>query len=268
MGGNTPIADVPDGAVVGSVTDAFDGTATVAATAAATGGTPTTFTITPTPTTSPATFTGTSPVAVSGLSDGTSYTFTAAGVNSTATGPAGSSSSSFTPFVSGSFFSIATTTVGAGGASSVTFSSIPQTYTHLQIRGISNSADASYVAAQFNGDTGTSYSNHAIFGDGSAVVGQANVTTSNVQIARSNYFAASNSMFGVGICDILDYTNTNKFTTTRALAGNDTNGTAGGAVLFSSGNWRNTAAVTSISIFPTSGNFRQYSSFALYGVIA
>lgn len=163
------------------------------------------------------------------------------------------------------FDSIATVTVGSGGAASITFSSIPQTYTHLQIRGISNSGDASYIAAQFNGDTGTNYSNHAIYGDnGGTLVAQANTTTSNVQIARSNYVAGS--MFGAGICDILDYTNTNKYKTTRALAGNDSNGTAGGVIFFSSGNWRSTSAITSISIFPTSGNFRQYSSFALYGI--
>jgi hypothetical protein len=169
--------------------------------------------------------------------------------------------------ITGSFESIATVTVGAAGSSSISFTSIPQTYTHLQIRGIANSPDASYIAAQFNGDTGTTYSNHAIYGDDNAtLVGQANVSTSNVQIARSNYFAAASTMFGVGICNILDYANTNKFTTTMALLGNDTNGTAGGAVMLSSGNWRNTAAVTSILIFPTSGNFRQYSSFALYGI--
>ena len=68
------------------------------------------------------------------------------------------------------------------------------------------------------------------------------------------------------IFDILDYTNTNKNTTTRALTGNETNGTAGQAILFSSGNWRNTAAITSILIYPSSGNFSQYSSFALYGI--
>jgi hypothetical protein len=164
-----------------------------------------------------------------------------------------------------SFESIETVTVGSGGAASISFTSIPQTYTHLQIRGIANSGDASYIAAQFNGDTGTNYSNHAIYADdGGTLVGQANATTTNVQIARSNYVA--NSTFGAGVCDILDYANTNKNTTTRALAGNDTNGTAGGVAFFSSGNWRNTAAITSILIFPTSGNFRQYSSFALYGI--
>lgn len=169
-------------------------------------------------------------------------------------------------YVPPSFESIQTVTIGSGGAASITFSSIPQTYTHLQIRGITRSPDASYIAAQFNGDTGTTYSNHAIYAEPGTVVGQANANASNVQISRSNYFASASTMFGSAICDILDYTNTNKYTTTRALTGNETNGTAGQAILFSSGNWRNTAAVTSILIFPTSGNFSQYTQFALYGI--
>jgi len=159
---------------------------------------------------------------------------------------------------------IASTVVGSGGASAIIFNDIPQTYKHLQIRGISNSSNASYIAAQFNGDIGTSYSNHAIYAEPGTVVGQANTSTTNVQIARSNYVAGS--MYGAGICDILDYANTNKYKSTRALAGNDSNGTAGGVVFFSSGSWRSFAAITSITIFPTSPSFSQYSRFSLYGI--
>jgi hypothetical protein len=166
---------------------------------------------------------------------------------------------------SGAFDSIASTTVGSGGAPSITFSNIPQTYTHLQIRGIANSPSASYIVAQLNGDTGANYSNHAIYADhDGTIVGQATTNASNFFVARSNY--AVGNMFGAGVCDILDYTNTSKNTTTQALAGNDSNGTAGAVMHISSGNWRNTNAVTSILIYPTSGNFSQYSQFALYGI--
>ena len=266
-GGNTPIADVPDGAVVGSVTDAFDGTATVAATAAATGGTPTTFTITPTPTTSPATFTGTSPVTVSGLSDGTSYTFTAAGVNSTATGPAGSSSSSFTPVVAGSLYSIATVTGGAGGASSVTFSSIPSTYTHLQIRGITRNANADdSTGIRLNSDSGSNYARHFLRGNGTSATAAAASSVSAMEGPFTAYSGTTANAFTGVIIDILDYANTNKNTTIRALGGADLNGS--GAINLVSGLWMNTAAVNTISIFAGSGNIVEYSTFALYGVIA
>jgi hypothetical protein len=270
MAGNTPIADVPDGATVSTVTDAFDGTATVAATAAATGGTPTTYTITPTPTTSPATFTGTSPVTVSGLSDGTSYTFTAKGVNSTATGPAGSSSSSFTPVLAGSYYSIATTTVGVGGASSITFSSIPSTYTHLQIRllGRTNRAAASdYVTIILNSDSGANYSYHYLQGDGSSATAGASTGSVYLFLDKLPGANASANVFGAAVFDLLDYTNTSKYKTNRSLGGYDNNGD--GIIEFDSGNWRSTSSVTAITLTPGAGTlFSQYSSFALYGVNA
>jgi hypothetical protein len=74
------------------------------------------------------------------------------------------------------------------------------------------------------------------------------------------------SIFGVAVCDILDYTNTNKYKTVRSLSGHDQNGS--GYVTLMSGSWRNTAAITSITILRDSGgaNLTQYSQFALYGI--
>jgi hypothetical protein len=95
MAGVTPIADVPDAPTIGAATNVGtsraynNGSATVAYTAAPTGGTATTFTAT----SSPGSFTGTgtSPITVTGLQSATSYTFTVSATNSTATGPASSS---------------------------------------------------------------------------------------------------------------------------------------------------------------------------------
>ena len=66
-----------------------------------------------------------------------------------------------------SYDSIATTTVGAGGASSVTFSSIPQTYTHLQLRyfGGNNANPGGSGFVSFNGDTtDANYYDHVLYG--------------------------------------------------------------------------------------------------------
>jgi hypothetical protein len=72
-------------------------------------------------------------------------------------------------------------------------------------------------------------------------------------------------LFGTVIIDILDYANTNKYKTQRSLGGNDRNGA--GYIDFSSGNWRNTNAITSIDIKALYGTgFAQYSHFALYGI--
>jgi len=96
MAGVTPIADVPDAptvsaANVGTSRAYNNGSATVTVTAAATGGTPTSFTATSTP--GSFTATGTSPLTVTGLQSATSYTFAVTGTNTTATGPAGTSAS-------------------------------------------------------------------------------------------------------------------------------------------------------------------------------
>jgi hypothetical protein len=77
------------------------------------------------------------------------------------------------------------------------------------------------------------------------------------------------SGFGGIVMDLLDYKDTNKYTTVRVLGGVDTNGTVGGiggAVMITSGSWRNTVAVTSIKLYGDSANLAQHSSFALYGI--
>ncbi len=90
----TAIPDVPDAPTIGTAT-AGNASATVTYTAAATGGAVTTFTATSTP--GSLTGTGSSPITVSGLTNGTAYTFTVKGTNSTATGPESAASNSVTP---------------------------------------------------------------------------------------------------------------------------------------------------------------------------
>jgi hypothetical protein len=169
---------------------------------------------------------------------------------------------------SGAWDSIATTTVGAGGAANITFSSIPSTYTHLQIRGIARSttsgAGGDWVYCQFNTDTGSNYAHHRVFGNGTSASagGAASQTEIRVGIAARNGNTAG--VYGASVADILDYTNTSKNTTARSLIGQDENG--GGEIMLYSGLWTNTAAITSIKVYPEINNFVQYTQFALYGI--
>ena len=166
--------------------------------------------------------------------------------------------------------SIATTTVGAGGSSTISFTSIPSTYTHLQLRCLTKnntagSGDTGYQIA-FNSDTTyTNYRTHYLTGDGStASSGGAQVAGLYAVIGVAPR-AGSTSIFGAGITDILDYANTNKNTTTRSLDGDDFNGS--GTIYLRSALWNNTAAVNRIDITLYGGaSFTQYSSFALYGI--
>jgi len=166
--------------------------------------------------------------------------------------------------------SIATVTVGSGGSSSITFSSIPSTYTHLQIRGIGRTDDTAagfdYAELRFNSDSGSNYAVHALYGDGAsaAAFGFASQSENWIQRLASNVIGSS-SIFGTFVVDILDYVNTNKYKTTRILGGVDANGS--GRVYLTSGLWQNTNAISSLVITPGAGtNFLQYSSFALYGI--
>lgn len=168
--------------------------------------------------------------------------------------------------VANSFFSIATVNVGAGGVSNVEFTNIPQTYTHLQIRGIARGNTIGAVKITFNSDTASNYSFHYLYGNGSAT-GSSNGTS---QAYAASFWSmgipSASNTFGSSIYDILDYTNTNKYKTIRGLDGFDANGSGGIEIV--SGNWRSTSAISSIKLEGSSVNFQQYSSFALYGVLA
>lgn len=168
----------------------------------------------------------------------------------------------------GAMIPIATTTLATATAT-ITFSSIPREYEHLQIRLIGRSSRSSGVSQfklNFNGDTGTNYSDHYMLGTGGTIfAGHDGVSQTFIWGSPIAASTATANTFGVGIVDILDYSNTNKYKTTRNLGGFDENGN--GYISFTSGLWINTAAVTSITIGDGYGlNLLAYTSAALYGI--
>ena len=169
--------------------------------------------------------------------------------------------------VTTSYESIATVTVGGGGQAEINFTSIPSTYTHLQIRLIGRvTSSATELRVKFNGDTNTAnYYWHELYGTGSAA-GATNQGAGGTPL-RTMYCGGlpiTANIFGVGVMDILDYANTNKNKTLRMLSGYDTNGA--GYIHFDSGLWMSLSAITSITLYPPSVNLTEYSSFALYGI--
>ena len=177
----------------------------------------------------------------------------------------GITASSITPFTLGDYQSIATVSVTTATQANVEFTSIPSTYQHLQIRMlVRNSSTSNGYTAQLNGDTGSNYARHYLIGNGSSASAAAFTSQTSMILSDASISTTGADIFGAAICDILDYTNTNKNTTIRTLGGFDSNG--GGAIFFNSGLWLNTAAVTSIKIIPDAGGFVQNSSFALYGI--
>lgn len=171
-----------------------------------------------------------------------------------------------------SYESIATVALSSN-QSTISFSSIPSTYKHLQLRIIARADHPTYGGVDglitFNGDTGANYSWHYLLGYGQTTV-LASATPNASNIIPGIIAAASGSPSGVyaaSIIDILDYANVNKYKTTRSIDGLENNQTSGRDLRFASGSWRSTSAINSISIVTSpSQNFIQYSSFALYGI--
>ena len=169
--------------------------------------------------------------------------------------------------VPGDYESIATTVVGSGGSSGITFSSIPSTYKHLQIRLLSRLSTGDVnVSIKINSDSGTNYMGHFLYGtgSGSAAAGALGASSNPPFITRSANSGSTSNVFAAGVIDVLDYKSTTKNKTMRAISGYDVNGS--GEIFFNSALWMNTAAITQIEIFPAGSTFVQNSHFALYGI--
>lgn len=170
------------------------------------------------------------------------------------------------PPVTNSYESIQTYVVGSGGTSSISFTSIPSTFKHLQVRGIirpaTNNAD---MKLTFNSDSGSNYSRHRLIGNGSSIDATGAASSTYIGIFDANGLQTGTaSVFGAFVIDVLDYANTSKNKTVRVLSGNDNNGS--GQVGLSSGAWLSTTATNSLTFVMNTGNIAEFSSFALYGI--
>jgi hypothetical protein len=165
--------------------------------------------------------------------------------------------------VPGDFQSIATVT-GTGSSGSVSFTSIPSTYSHLQIRCImKNTSNSTNLYIQCNGDTNNNYSYHYVYGNGSTAAAGNATSTTFMFMARYPTSTVANA-FGPTIIDIIDYNNTNKYKTLRSLSGWDTG--SSGESWIGSGNWRSTSAISSITLNTDATNWNSNTTFALYGI--
>ena len=163
---------------------------------------------------------------------------------------------------------IQTVTVGAGGASSIEFTSIPQTYTDLVVKlsiRDDTSANGKDYKIELNGST-TSYTYRRIYGDSSAVYSDSASTSQSLTI---NSATSTASTFANCEIYIPNYTSTNykSWSTDTVSEKNATAANSSYTNLYS-GLWSNTAAITSIAIKPISGTptIQQYTIATLYGV--
>lgn len=145
----------------------------------------------------------------------------------------------------------------------VEFTGIAGTYSHLQLRILQRSTTPNNTNMTFNSDTGSNYNWHELYGDGSTAASAS--SAGSVTFMKASYLESITAGYvGASVIDILDYSNTSKNKTMRALTGSDANGT--GYILLRSGLWRNTAAITTIRLTPATGSWDNYASIALYGI--
>lgn len=178
-----------------------------------------------------------------------------------------------------SYDSIATTTL-ATSASSITFSLIPSTYKHLQIRLFAQTNRGTYGGDNFymrvgasTVDSGSNYAWHMVYGNASGTGADKGTTATYINVLNGGCVGTTaGGSFGGVIVDLLDYDNTSKYKTVRALGGTEDNAASAGgfgkAVGISSGLWQSTAsAIDIISLYPMNGTlFNTYTSAALYGI--
>jgi hypothetical protein len=155
---------------------------------------------------------------------------------------------------------IASITLGAT-ASSVTLSSIPQTYTDLVLRINANSSStATYTKVRYNSDTATNYSRTSIAG-----ITPTSTNTYN-EINQTSFafgdLPATGANFSPQILNIFNYANTTTYKTVLERDGFSTIVTSHQAGL-----WRSTAAITSITLFTNANSFGIGSTFDLYGIL-
>ena len=170
------------------------------------------------------------------------------------------------------FTKIASVTVGAGGASSIAFSSIPSTYTDLCIKisgrttqtgSIRNTSD---LALTFNGST-SGYSSKLLSGNpaiDNPPISASNSGTSIVWGGMVSNADATASTFGSVDIYIPNYAGAN-YKSVSVDSVSENNSTNAGQE-FTAGLWSNTASITSITSTPGAGNFVQYSTAILYGI--
>jgi hypothetical protein len=200
----------------------------------------------------------------------TSYTYQVAAVNSKGTSVS-AASSALTTF--NSYTSITSTTVGSGGAASVTLSNIPQGYKNLELRIIGKSTRSgannflSDLQIQFNTISSTSYSYHNLFSfGGTSGSGTINSTAVGFQVVSADGDGSMPNQFGGGIFTILDYSNTNKNKVGYGIGGTNTVSAYVDLVSLQSGALYSVAPITSITLTPSLGTWKQYSTISLYGV--
>jgi len=162
-------------------------------------------------------------------------------------------------------FELIATAFGTGSSGTITFSSIPATYKHLEIRyAVKNTTTGTRdLAFRLNGITTSSYNCHQLLGTGTSTSSDVTGASNTIRIPSGLADSATANIVSPGVIQIMDYASTSKNTTLRGLYGQ-----TGGVnrVGIFSGALFDTQAITSVSAIISSGQFTTSSRISLYGI--
>jgi hypothetical protein len=158
---------------------------------------------------------------------------------------------------------LATQTLGSATAT-VTFSSISSAYTDLVLVCNAAISVAGYsLLLRFNSDSGTNYSQTQMYGNGTTAGSNRGTNLNTIYLGYSPeaYGTVGGNNF---IVNLQNYSNA---TTNKTVLMRNNNMTASTPTTEASvGLWRNTAAISTISLTAGSGNILTGSTFSLYGI--
>jgi hypothetical protein len=161
---------------------------------------------------------------------------------------------------------IQTQTLGTA-VGTVTFSSIPQTYTDLYlVTSFANTSASQGAFIRFNSDTGSNYSRIYLLGDGVGAYSGRATNQSSILIESSMYVGQTLNTSMQSRVNIMNYSNSTTNKSTISRAGSQGAVFPGTDIIV--GLWRNTAAITNIDVVCTSNTFIVGSIFTLYGIKA
>lgn len=148
-----------------------------------------------------------------------------------------------------------------GSASSVTFSSISQAYRDLVVVIETKTSTTTGFYTRLNSDSGTNYNFLYMYGTGTSAV-SGSQASQNYGSLGWNTEATTTEAF-MSTVSVMDYSATDKHKSLLIRSGR-----AGANVEALCMRYASTSAVTTMAVFPNTGNFSSGSTFALYGVIA
>jgi len=164
---------------------------------------------------------------------------------------------------------IATTTLGTAAAS-ITLSSIPATYTDLRLLFVGYSTFTSLntgaIRLRFNSDTGANYSDTYLYGNGASATSSLDTSATSIYAGAIPDNVAGTSIVGIMTADVFSYAGSTYKTVLTTSSSDLNTGNTLSTLTRAVGLWRNTAAITSITILAGDPNFNIGTTATLYGI--